>query len=98
QRLVTHEQRLSAMGMNYDATNAIAIGTWGPSVPTNTSPPTSATYDITPYVQSAGDINLDFHYTSGAKAINIYSASLLVNGSTVDSDNTGYIGYAGDSA
>ncbi|HWF19291.1 MAG TPA: beta-N-acetylhexosaminidase [Verrucomicrobiae bacterium] len=97
QRLVAHEQRLTAMGMNYDATNGIVIGTWGPSVPTNTSPPTSAMYDITPYVQSAGDINLDFHYTSGSKAINVYSASLLVNGAQVDVD-TNYIGYSGLSA
>lgn len=100
QRLATHEQRLTAMGMNYDATNATAIGTWGPTVSTNTSPPTTATYDITPYVHGAGEIDLDFHYTggTGSAAINIYSVSLLVDGVQVDTDNTGYIGYAGPSA
>jgi hexosaminidase len=92
QRLSVHKQRLTAMGMNYDNTNGIAIGTWGPTVSSNIL---TFSYDITPYVSAAGDINLDFHYTSGAQAINIYSVNLLVNGVQVDSDNTGYIGYAG---
>ena len=96
-RLVVHEQRLAAMGMNYDRTNAngTAIGTWGPTVPTSQ---TNFSFNITPYVTAAGDINLDFHYTGGADALNVYSVSLLVNGVAVDSDNTGYIGYAGFSA
>jgi len=92
QRLATHEQRLAAMGMNYNGTNTIAIGTWGPTVSTSTN---TFTYDITSYVKSAGDINLDFHYTGGPNALNIYSTALLVNGVTVDADNTGYAGYAG---
>jgi hexosaminidase len=95
-RLVVHEQRLAAMGMNYDHANATAIGTWGPTVPT--TPMTNLSFNVTPYVTNAGDINLDFHYTSGADAINIYSVTLLVNGVTSDTDNTGYIGYAGLSA
>ena len=90
-RLLTHQQRLAAMGMNYDQTNAVSIGTWGPTVSTNQ---TIVTFPITSYVTNAGDINLDFHYTSGADAINIYSVSLLVNGVQVDSA-AGYIGYAG---
>ncbi len=96
-RLAIHEQRLAAMGMNYDRTNAnaISIGTWGPSMPTAQ---TNISFDITPYVTNAGDINVDFHYTSGAQAMNIYSVSLLTNGVAVDSDNTGYVGYAGLSA
>jgi hexosaminidase len=96
-RLAVHEQRLAAMGMNYDRTNqnAIAIGTWGSTVSAQSPTTTNVTYDITPYVTGAGDINLDFHYTTGAFAINIYSVSLLVNGVPVDSDNTGYVGYAG---
>lgn len=95
QRLVTHEQRLSAMGMNFDNTNAITIGTWGPTVATNTSPPTTVTYDISAYVTNSGEIDLDFHYTGGGKAINIYSVSLYENGNRVDADNTGYVGYSG---
>lgn len=95
QRLAAHEQRLAALGMNYDQTNAVAIGTWGPTVSTNQ---TTVTFTITPYVTGAGEIDLDFHYTSGGKAINIYSVTLLANGVPVDSDSTGYIGYAGLSA
>jgi len=96
-RLAVHEQRLAAMGLNYDRTNqnATAIGTWGPTMPTSQ---TNVSFTITPYVTGAGDISLDFHYTSGANALNIYSVSLLVNGVVVDSDNTGYVGYAGLSA
>lgn len=96
-RLVLHEQRLTAMGMNYDRTNAnaINIGTWGPVMPTTQ---TNVTYNITPYITNSGDINLDFHYTSGAQAINVYSVTLLTNGVAADADNTGYIGYAGKSA
>ncbi len=90
-RLVTHQQRLAAMGMNYDQTNAVSIGTWGPTVSTNQ---TIVTFPVTSYVTNAGDINLDFHYTSGADALNIYSVSLLVNGVQVD-NAAGYIGYAG---
>ena len=103
-RLAIHEQRLAAMGMNYDRANAnanantTAIGTWGPTVSTQAPTTTNVSYDITSNVTGAGDINLDFHYTSGAYAINIYSVSLLVNGVPVDSDNTGYVGYAGASA
>ncbi len=92
QRLVTHEQRLAAMGINYDQTNAVAIGTWGPTVSSTSQ--TVVSYNITPYVTGAGEIDLDFHYTGGGKAINVYSAALLVNGVQVDIDNT-YIGYAG---
>lgn len=96
-RLAVHEQRLAAMGMNYDRTNqnATSIGTWGPTMPTSQ---TNVTFTITPYVSGAGDISLDFHYTSGSDALNIYSVSLLVNGVVTDSDNTGYVGYAGLSA
>jgi hexosaminidase len=96
-RLAIHEQRLAAMGMNYDRTNqnGVAIGTWGPTVPVQAPTTTNVTYDITPYVTGAGDLNLDFHYTSGAQALNIYSVTLLTNGVAADSDNTGYVGYAG---
>jgi hexosaminidase len=92
-RLTVHEQRLAAMGMNYDRTNlnATSIGTWGPMMPTTQ---TNVTFNITSYVTNAGDINLDFHYTSGADALNIYSASLLINGVVSDVD-TNYVGYAG---
>jgi hexosaminidase len=95
QRLLIHEQRLTAMNMNYDLVNGTAIGTWGPTVPTQSPTTTNVSYDITPYIAGAGDININFHYTSGADALNIYSLSLLVNGVAVDSDNTGYVGYAG---
>jgi hypothetical protein len=90
--------------MNYDQANGnanantTAIGTWGPTVSALDPATTNVSYDITPYVTGAGDINLDFHYTSGAFAINIYSVTLLVNGVQVDADNTGYVGYAGASA
>jgi hypothetical protein len=84
--------------MNFDATNATSIGTWGPTVATNTSPPTTLTWTVTPFVTNSGDINLDFHYASGNNAINIFSVTLLANNVQVDTDNTGYVAFAGLSA
>lgn len=90
QRLTTHEQRLAAMGANFDHTNVVQIGSW--SSPVSTSA-TTVNYNITPYVTGAGELDIDFDYTSGADGLWIYSAALLVNGVQVDIDN--YTGFAG---
>ncbi len=90
QRLVTHEKRLTQMGVNYDHTNLVQIGSW--SSPVSTSA-TTVYYDITPYVTAAGEIDVDFNYTTGADGLYIYSAALLVNGVPVDTDV--YTGFAG---
>jgi len=81
QRLATQEQRLAQMGANYDLTNAVQIGTWAQPVSTNA---TTVNYDITANVTKAGEIDVDFHYTTGADGLWIYSAALLVNGVPVD--------------
>jgi hexosaminidase len=93
-RLVTHEQRLTSMGMNFDTVSAAQIGTWGPTV---SSSQATVTFTATSAITKAGDVNVDFHYTSGANALNIYSVTLFVNGVQVDTDNT-YIGFAGVAA
>jgi len=92
QRLATHEVRLAQMGVNYDATNAVAIGAW--SAPVSTSP-TTVDYDITGLVTKAGEIDVNFYYTSGTDGLWIYSAALLENGVQVDLDT--YTGFAGAS-
>jgi hexosaminidase len=98
-RLVTHEQRLTAMGINFDTVSGIQIGTWGPTVSTSH---TTVNYTATSAITNAGDINVDFHYTGGANYLNIYSVSLLVNGVQVDTSGTdggssgaSYIGFSG---
>src|SRR5256885_337841 len=80
-RLVTDEQRLAAMGLNYNRETNTQIGVWGPSVPTT---PTTVNYDITPYVTKRGEIDVSFLYTSGSDGLNVYSVALLENGTQVD--------------
>jgi hexosaminidase len=73
-RLLVDEQRLAAMGLNYNHENITQIGSWGPSVPTT---PTTVNYDITPYVNKGGEVDVSFSYTSGSDGINVYSVALL---------------------
>jgi hexosaminidase len=80
-RLVTAEQRLAQMGINYNRETNTLIGTWGPSVPTS---PTTFNYDITPYITKRGEIDVSFVYNSGSDALNVYSVALLENGAQVD--------------
>jgi hexosaminidase len=92
-RLVTQKQRLAQMGINYNHEAVTQIGTWGPSVATQSPTFTTVTYDITPYVTQAGEIDISFYYTSGNDALYINSVALLENGVQVDID-TSYLGIA----
>ena len=89
-RLVTQEQRLAQMGVNYDHESVPTIGTWGPAVPTNA---TTMTWNITANVTAAGEIDVNFIYTSGADGLSITSVALLQNGVQVDIDV--HAGFAG---
>jgi hexosaminidase len=89
-RLVTGEQRLAQMGLNYNRETNTMIGTWGPSV---TAAPANVTYDITPYVTKGGEIDVSFVYTTGSDGINVYSVALLENGVQVDINT--FHGFAG---
>lgn len=90
-RLVIHEQRLTAMGVNYDHESIPQIGTWGPSVSTS---PTPMTWNITTNVATSGEIDVNFLYTSGADGLAISSVALLQNGVQLDIDT--HAGFAGD--
>jgi hexosaminidase len=94
-RLVTQEQRLAQMGINYNHEAVTQIGTWGPTVPSQSPTFTTANYVITPYVTQAGEIDISFFYTGGGSgdALYINSVALLVNGVQVDVDNS-YLGVA----
>jgi len=83
-RLVTHEQRFTQMGLNYDHETIPQIGTWGPTVSTS---PTTAYIDITTNVTAAGEIDVSFWYTGGGTPLSISSVALLVNGVQVDIDS-----------
>jgi hexosaminidase len=78
------------MGMNYNHEAVTQIGTWGPTVSTSG---TSASYNITSYVTTNGEIDVNFYYTSGADAISVSSVSLLENGTQISVDN--HTGNAG---
>ncbi len=80
-RLVLHEQRLAAMGANYDHESIPVIGSWS-NVGTGG---TTLNFDITTNVTAAGEIDISFWYGSGS-SLNISSVSLLVNGTQVDID------------
>jgi hexosaminidase len=82
-RLVTHEQRLTQMGVNYNHETIPQIGTWGPNVPAS---PTIMNWDITTNVTAAGEIDVNFFYTNGTSGLNISSVALLQNGVQVSSD------------
>jgi hexosaminidase len=89
-RLVTDEQRLAAMGLNYNRQTNTVIGSWGPSVPTTA---TTVNYDITSYVTKAGEVDVSFAYTSGSDGLNVYWVKLLENGTQVDMNT--FSGFAG---
>jgi hexosaminidase len=78
------------MGVNYDRTNAVQIGTWAAPVSTNG---VTVNYDITPNVSGAGEIDVSFYYTSGANGLDIRWAALLENGVEIDRDS--FAGFAG---
>jgi hexosaminidase len=94
QRLMTQEQRFDSMGVNYDRTNlnVAAVGSWTSPVPTSR---TNVSFDISANVTKAGEIDVDFTYTSGNDGLFVYSVTLLVNGNPVDTQtfttNTGLL-------
>jgi hexosaminidase len=90
QRLTTHQQRLAQMGVNYDRTNAVQIGSW--AAPVSTSGVT-VNYNITPYLSVAGEIDVSFYYTSGADGLDVQWTALLENGVELDRDS--FAGFAG---
>jgi hexosaminidase len=89
-RLITDEQRLAAMGLNYNRETNTQIGSWGPSLPTS---PTTTNYDITPYLTKAGEVDVSFIYNGGSDGINVYSVALLENGVQIDINT--YTSFAG---
>jgi hexosaminidase len=91
-RLAIHEQRFDAMGVNYNRETIPQIGAWGPTVSTS---PVTMNWDITTNVTAAGEIDVNFVWTSGNNGLLISSATLLQNGTPVDTDN--HVGVAGKS-
>ena len=88
QRLGLDEQRLAAMGANYNHETIPVIGTWGPA-------PTSYTtlqWNITTNITAAGEVDVNFSYGTGANGLSIAWADLLQNGTEIDRDT--HFGYA----
>jgi len=92
-RLPLEEQRLAAMGVNYNHEAIPTIGAWGPSVLTSGQ---TNFWNITSYVTNAGEIDVNFIYTSGADGLAISSVALLQNSQQVSVDV--HAGFAGASS
>jgi hexosaminidase len=93
-RLAVQEQRLTQMGINYNHEAVTQVGIWTQPIPASPAT-TNLTYDLTPYVTKAGEIDISFWYTSGANALDTYSVTLLENGSQVDLNTfTGFSGLS----
>lgn len=90
-RLVTHEERLAAMGVNYNHESIPQVGTWGPAVSTT---PTTMSWNITTNVTVAGEIDVNF-FSTGGNGLGIGSVALLQNGVQVDIDT--HAGFASGS-
>ena len=82
QRLPLAEQRLAAMGVNYNHESIPAIGTWG------TAPATYSTmqWNITPNVTGAGEIDVNFACAPATNGLSIAWTDLLENGTEIDRD------------
>ncbi len=88
QRVPMDEQRLAAMGANYNHETIPAIGTWGPA-PASYS---TLQWNITTNVTAAGEVDVNFSYGTGANGLSIAWADLLQNGTEIDRDT--HFGYA----
>jgi len=82
QRLPLDEQRLAAMGANYNHEIIPAIGTWGP-VPSGYS---TLQWNITTNVTGAGEIDVNFACAPATNGLSIAWADLLENGTEIDRD------------
>jgi hexosaminidase len=82
-RLAIHEQRFDSMGVNYNHEFVPTIGSWGPSV---SATPATLSFDITTNVTAAGEVDINFAYTSGLNGMQINSVVLFQNGAQIDID------------
>jgi hexosaminidase len=84
-RLVTHKQRLTQMGINYNHSGVPPqIGGWTPAqITTNYA---TLTWNFTTNVVSAGEIDVSFCWKSGVNGLNIAWAALEENGVELDRD------------
>jgi hexosaminidase len=90
QRLVTQEQRLAALGINYNHEGLTQIGSW--SSANISTAPGNLTWNISPNLTAPGPVNVNFTFSSGANGLVIYSVALLENGVQVDVDS--HVGLA----
>ncbi|HEV2331031.1 MAG TPA: beta-N-acetylhexosaminidase [Verrucomicrobiae bacterium] len=88
QRLPLDEQRLAAMGANYNHESIPAIGAWGP-VPAGGS---TLQWNITTNVTAAGEIDVSFSCALATNGLKIAWTDLLQNGTEIDRDT--HNGYA----
>jgi hexosaminidase len=88
QRLGLDEQRLSAMGANYNRETIPAIGTWGAVLAGGST----LQWNITTNVIAAGEVDVNFSCAPATNGLEIAWADLLENGTEIDRDT--HNGYA----
>jgi hexosaminidase len=91
-RLATHSQRLTQMGVNYNrSVEPLQLGNWTPAQ----TPATYATqsWDITASVTGRGEIDISFCWKTGSHGLDIAWVALLENGVEIDRDpHAGFTG------
>ena len=83
-RLEVHKQRLTHMGVNFNAYTAPpVVGNWAAPISTNY---TTLSWDITSSVTNAGEIDLSFCWKTGSNGLDLAWVALLENGVELDRD------------
>jgi len=90
-RLETHKQRLTQLGVNYNRSAVPPlIGSWKPPMSTNY---TTVEWNITANVTNFGEIDVSFCWKSGANGLDIAWAALIEDGAEIDRDT--HAGFTG---
>ena len=91
-RLVTHEKRLEALGINYHRELAVKVGEWAASqLSTNVSGTTNLEWDASAEIGAPGRYRVTFEHASGP-GLAITSVSLVQDGVEVAKDS--HVGFA----
>jgi len=93
-RMITHEQRLAQMGVNYNPSAVPPVlGTWTTQASKNTY--NTLQWNASALITAAGRIDVNFYYTSGADGLDIQWVALQQDGVEIDRDT--HAGFAGSS-
>lgn len=91
-RLDVHYGRLDVLDVNYYKTKSIEVGKWSPGNITEAIMELS--FDVSEYLESSGEYNIGFLYSTGSHGLDIYEVTLLVDGEVFSNDtHRGFTGW-----